>query len=106
MFLTSVLLGGADLEFDSNGLITDSTHKCSASQDIIVISAKARAIYDQFGEEGLKGGVPDKGSLRTPRLRWEFNKHTLAEFMMISCMETRHINDVRITCTSRFIGTH
>ena len=106
MFLTSVLLGGADLEFDSNGLITDSTHKCSASQDIIVISAKARAIYDQFGEEGLKGGVPDKGSLRTPRLRWEFNMHTLAEVMMISCMETRHINDVRIPCTSRFIGTH
>lgn len=57
------------MEFDSNGLITDSTHKCSASQDIIVISAKTRAIYDQFGEEGLKGGVPDKGSLRTPRLR-------------------------------------
>lgn len=69
MFLTSVLLSGADLEFDNNGLINDSTHKCSASQDIIVISAKTRAIYDQFGEEGLKGGVPDKGSLRTPRLR-------------------------------------
>ena len=100
------MFSGADLEYNSNGLITDSTHKCSASQDIIVISAKTRAIYDQFGEEGLKGGVPDKGSLRTPRLRWEFNKHTLAEVMMISCMETRHINDVRITCTSRFIGTH
>lgn len=24
-------------------------------------SAKKRAIYDQFGEEGLKGGVPEKG---------------------------------------------
>ena len=105
MFLTSVLLSGADLEFDSNGLITDS-NKCSASQDIIVISAKTRAIYDQFGEEGLKGGVPDKGSLRTPRLRWEFNKHTLAEVLMISCMETRHVNYVRMTCASRFIGTH
>ena len=24
-------------------------------------TAKKRAIYDQFGEEGLKGGVPEKG---------------------------------------------
>ena len=35
----------------------------SCKHTILISSAKKRAIYDQFGEEGLKGGVPEKGSL-------------------------------------------
>lgn len=31
------------------------------SNSDICITAKTRAVYNQFGEEGLKGGVPDKG---------------------------------------------
>ena len=27
-----------------------------------IFSAKKRAIYDQFGEEGLRSGVPDSGT--------------------------------------------
>lgn len=34
----------------------------SCKLTILISSAKKRAIYDQFGEEGLKGGVPEKGS--------------------------------------------
>jgi len=33
----------------------------SKSKSLIFSTAKTRAIYNQFGEEGLKGGVPDKG---------------------------------------------
>jgi len=39
----------------------------SCKRTILISSAKKRAIYDQFGEEGLKGGVPEKGS--------SFNEH-------------------------------
>lgn len=46
----------------------------SCKPTILISSAKKRAIYDQFGEEGLKGGVPEKGSL--------FNVHNFYRISM------------------------